>query len=261
MSEIIYEKIGRIGKIVLNRPEVRNAFNMAMIDKWHTALETAKFDSDIRVIVVTGEGKAFCAGGDLNEIERNSNDTSIERKEFLWKGVHKVAFSLLDLDKPVIAAVNGAAFGAGLDMAMHCDIRLVAASAKLSESYVKVGLVPGNGGTYWLPRLVGMAKAAEMFFTGCIIDATEAKRIGLVNEVYPDEELMSKAMEMAETIADGPPIQMAMIKRQLRQAMNSSLKDHLDFASSNMSIAMDTEDRIEALNAFKEKRKPNFLGR
>lgn len=261
MSEVILEKKGRVGLITLNRPEVRNAFNMAMIDRWHEALEEANRDDEIRVVVVTGAGKAFCAGGDLNEIQENAVKSAIERKDFLWKGVHKVAFTLQEMDKPVIAAVNGSAFGAGLDMALLCDIRLASSKAKFSESYVKVGLVPGNGGTYLLPKLVGMSKAMEMFLTASVLDAEEAKQIGLVNQVYSPEELLDKAMEMAETIAAGPPIQMGMIKRQLLQSMNGSLKEHLDYASSNMAVVMDTEDRVEGFNAFVEKRSPEYKGR
>jgi enoyl-CoA hydratase/carnithine racemase len=261
MNEVIYEKKGKVALITLNRPDVRNAFNMAMIDLWHKALEDAKNDEEVRVIVVTGEGKAFCSGGDLPEIQENAAKSAIERKDFLWEGVHKVAFTLQSMDKPVIAAINGAAFGAGLDMALLCDIRLASTKAKLSESYVKVGLVPGNGGTYLLPKLVGLAKAYEMFFTGSVVEAEEAKEIGLVNEVYEPEELMDKAMEMANVIADGPPIQMGMIKRQLLHSVDGNLKDHLDLASSNMSVAMDTEDRKEGFDAFLEKRKPEYKGR
>lgn len=258
---VLFEQKGNVGIITLNRPKMRNAFNMEMINSWYKILQEIKDNPEIRAIIVTGAGEAFCSGGDLNEIEEVVSRSSIERKNFLWKGVHNVARALLEIDKPVIAAINGPAFGAGLDMALLCDIRLASESAKLCESYVSVGLVPGNGGTYLLPKIVGMAKAMELFFTGDVIDAQEAKRIGLVNEVYPDDQLMNAAMKMAEKIAAGPPIQMAMIKRQLLQSMNGTLTEHLDFASSNMAVAMDTEDRKEAFQAFREKRKPNFKGR
>lgn len=260
-ADLLYEKKGRIGIITLNRPEVRNAFNMSMINNWHMTLEQVKDDPEVRVLIITGAGKAFCAGGDLNEIQENVTKSPIERKDYLWKGIHKIALTLLEIDKPVIAAMNGPAYGAGLDMALLCDIRLASANAQFSESYVKIGLVPGNGGTYLLPKLIGMAKAMELFFTADVIDAEEAKRIGLVNEVYSAEDLLEQAIKMAEKIADGPPIQLGMIKRQLLQSMNGSLKEHLDFASSNMALVMETEDRREAFNAFLEKRKPQFKGR
>lgn len=260
-EEILYEKKDHIATITLHRPEVRNAFNLKMIDQWYKALEQAESDNDVRVIIITGSGSAFCSGGDIKEILENAKKPSIERKNFLWQGVHKVALTLLQMEKPVIAAINGPAFGAGLDMALHCDIRLASENAKFSESYVNIGLIPGNGGTFLLPKIVGMAKAMEMFFTGNVIDAEEAKRIGLVNEVYPEEIFMEKTLEMAKKIADGPPIQIRMIKRQLLQSVEGNLKDHLDLASSNMAVAMDTEDRIEGFNAFFEKRKPIYKGK
>ena len=260
VSEILIKTNNNVATITLNRPEVRNAFNLTMIDQMERAIKEVKQDKDVKVLVLTGSGQTFCSGGDINEIKEFADKAASKRKDYLKEGIHKISYALLDFDKPVIGALNGSAMGAGLDLALLCDLRVSTMSAKFGETYIKMGLVPGNGGTYLLPRLVGWAKAFELFYTADVINADEAKRIGLVNQVYADDEFRMKIANFAEKIAKGPPIQLAMIKRQLMQSIDKDLKEHLDLASSNMSIALDTEDRREAFQAFKEKRKPNFTG-
>jgi enoyl-CoA hydratase/carnithine racemase len=182
-------------------------------------------------------------------------------KRFLWEGVHRIALILEDLDKPVLAAINGAAMGAGLDMAMMCDLRICSDRAKLSESYILLGLVPGDGGAYFLPRLVGLGKALELLLTGDVLSPKEALEIGLVNRVVPHDQLMEETRKLAEKIASKPPLAICMTKRAVYQAQSSTLRSHLDYISSQQALLSETNDHQEAAKAFIEKRKPVFKGK
>ena len=197
---ILYEVSGNIVLLTLNRPEVRNAFSAEMIRLWREYLERAQKDSALRVIVVTGKGDTFCSGGDIRDMAEGKLQ-SWEMKNFLWEGVHRIALILEDMDKPVIAAINGAAMGAGLDMALMCDLRICSDKAKLAESYILMGLAPGDGGAYYLPRLVGPSKALELFFTGDVVTPQEAAAMGMINRVVPHERLMEETMNLAAKIA------------------------------------------------------------
>src|SRR5680860_1540224 len=205
---LIYRKEFYIAMIILNRPEKYNAFSLPMIQKWAEALQDAQEDQAIRVIVVTAKGKAFCAGGDIDAMAGKGflgdddqgeswGDKAIDRKRALTNYIHKIALTLDAMDKPVICGINGIAVGAGLDMALMCDIRVAANDAKLSGGYVKAGLVPGDGGVFYMPRLVGVAKALEILWTGDFISAQEAEIIGMVNKVVPTLELEQATLEMA----------------------------------------------------------------
>lgn len=253
MTELLYERQGHIATITLNRPEQRNAFTRTMLDMWAEALHEAKRDDQVRVVVVTGAGKAFCAGGDLTAIMEWQNDDPIGRKNHLWEGVYQVPFALEELDKPVIAAVNGAAVGAGCDMALMCDMRIASDQAMFAETYLLVGLVPGDGGAFYLPRLVGVAKACELLFTGERIDAQEAWRIGLVNRVVPHEELMARTYEMAEKIAKLPPRTVQLTKRLIYQGLEGNLKTALDLASSFMAHVLPSPEAREAVRSTFER--------
>lgn len=250
----------KIQLITLNRPERKNAFNTQMIDEWTSALQHAQNDENVHVIVMTGAGNAFCSGGDVQEMQ-GGNSSRLEAKNFLWENIHRVAFTLQRMDKPVIAAINGAAIGAGLDMALMADIRTMSENAKVSEGYVKVGLVPGDGGAYFLPRMIGQSKALELLWTGRFVSSDEALQLGLVNHVYPAETLLSQTLELARQIADGPQIAIRMVKRAVRQSFKTDLETSLDLISSHMSIITGTEDHREGVTAFLEKRKPNFKGK
>jgi enoyl-CoA hydratase/carnithine racemase len=256
-----FEIEGGIATITLNRPERMNAFTWEMIDAWADALSECRANDAVAVVIVTGAGKAFCSGGDIGEMKKRGERTPLERKAELESHVHKIPLALEALDKPVIAAINGAATGAGLDLALMADLRLAAESARLGETYVKVGLVPGAGGAWFLPRLVGSAKALELFWTGDIIDAREAERIGLVNKVVPDAELMAATQALAEKIASGPPLSVRLIKRAVREGMRSDLRTSLDLISSHYAVAATSSDHHEAVAAYLEKRKPVFTGR
>jgi enoyl-CoA hydratase/carnithine racemase len=262
MSEphVLYKREGHIATITLNRPEAKNAFSLEMITLWRRFLEEARADDHVRILIVTGEGDTFCSGGDIRDMA-DGKLKSWDMKNFLWEGVHRIVLTMEDLDKPVIAAINGAAMGAGLDMALMCDLRVCSDKAKLAESYIMMGLVPGDGGAYFLPRVVGVPKALELLLTGDVIGPDEALKIGLVNRVVPHERLMKEAAELAEKIASRPPLAIRMMKRAVQQGQTSTLRAHLDYISSQLSLLSETEDHREAARAFLEKRKPVFKGK
>ncbi|PER65269.1 enoyl-CoA hydratase/isomerase family protein [Priestia megaterium] len=245
--------------ITLNRPEKKNAFDSQMIDEWVAALEDAEKNDDVHVIVVTGSGNAFCAGGDVGGMKQDQKP--LDNKNKLWKNIHRIPLALKKIDKPVIAAINGPAVGAGLDMALMCDIRTMIDESKVSEGYVKVGLVPGDGGAFFLPQIVGEAKAFELLWTGNFINSKEALSLGMVNHVYTKEEFMKKTMDLAEQIASGPQIAIRMTKRAVRYSRTMELEPALDLISSHYAIIKETEDHKEGVTAFKEKRKAKFTGK
>lgn len=262
MSDTLLFKVEQgIATITLNRPDKRNAFNLEMIEAWTAALHACRDDDAVRVVVMTGAGKAFCSGGDVGGMADTASETPLSNKDRLWRHIHRVAFALEDLDKPVIVAVNGVAAGAGMDMALLGDIRFAAQSAKFAESYVKMGLVPGDGGAYLLPRIVGTAKALELLWTGDVIAADEAERLGIVNKVLPDDELMAFTYQFARRLADGPSIAIRLIKRAVHQSARLDLRTSLDLVSSHMAVVKASEDHKEAARAFAEKRAPQFKGR
>ncbi|WP_029115716.1 enoyl-CoA hydratase/isomerase family protein [Mycobacterium sp. URHB0044] len=263
MDDLQWSVSEGIGTIRLNRPHARNAFTFEMIGEWVRLLRAAKLDDAVRVIVLTGTGdKAFCSGVDLSSISNaNPNLTPLQRKSQLHDEIHEVSHALADLDKPVIASINGVAVGAGLDMALMCDLRIMSTSARVSEGYVKVGLTPGDGGAYYLPRIVGTSKALELLLTGDFIDADEALRIGLVNRLASPEMLAEETLRFARSIADHAPVTVRMIKRATYQSADVDRRTALDLISSHFAVVAATEDAAEALAAMKEKRPPNYVGR
>jgi enoyl-CoA hydratase/carnithine racemase len=260
MADLEYSVEDGIGTIRLNRPERKNAFTLAMADRWASLLVAARTDPDVRVLVLAGTGDAFCSGVDLERRNEGRPATPLARKQVLTDQVHRIALAMEDLDKPVIAAINGTAVGAGLDMALMCDMRIMARSARASEGYIRVGLVPGDGGCYYLPRLVGVAKALELLLTGDFIDADEAARIGLVNHVVDESELNDAVLSLARKIADGPPVVVRMIKRATYQSLRTDLRTSLDLISSHTGVVGLMSDSAEAMAAFREKRKPRYTG-
>ncbi|MCC7548715.1 MAG: enoyl-CoA hydratase/isomerase family protein [Burkholderiales bacterium] len=239
-----------IARIVLNRPERLNAFNFAMIDAWVAALERCRTDDAIKVVMVTGAGEAFCSGGDIVEMGERLEHTPEQRKNELFHRIERIPLTLEDLDKPVIAVVNGVATGAGMDMALMCDIRYAARSARFAETYVKVGLVPGAGGAHFLPRLVGPARALEMFFTGDFIDAEEAQRIGMVNRVFDDALLMQEAEKIARRMCRAPSLTLRMTKRAIYQGLRNDLRSNLDMISSHYAVITATAEHRELVHGF-----------
>ena len=239
-----------IGRIVLDRPERMNAFTFEMIDAWLAALQECRRNDAVRVVLVTGAGKAFCSGGDIVEMGERLEQKPEQRKNELFERIERIPLALEDLDKPVIAVVNGVATGAGLDMALMCDIRYAAESARFAETYVNVGLVPGAGGAHYLPRLVGASKALELFLTGEFIDSREALRIGLVNKVFPDDALMRETEAIAARMVRAPALTLRMIKRAVYQGMRNDLRTNLDLISSHYAVITSTDAHKEAVRSF-----------
>jgi len=248
-----------IATITLNRPEKRNAFHIGMVDRWAEAVNTCAADDAVAVIVITGAGKAFCSGGDIADLMGARRELGPEaRKAELTGHVHNLVRAFQANDKPVIAAMNGVATGAGLDLALYADLRYAAASARFAETYVRVGLIPGAGGAWMLPRIVGEAKALELFWTSDFIDATEAARLGIVNAVFDDDELMDNVMAVARKIANGPRSAIRAIKRAVVHGCSSDLATSLDHISSTYGLIATGPDHHEAVDAFLEKREPEF---
>jgi enoyl-CoA hydratase/carnithine racemase len=239
-----------IGRIVLDRPERMNAFTFGMIDAWHDALQRCRSDDSVKVVIVTGTGNSFCSGGDVVEMGERLEHTPEQRKNELFQRIERIPLALEDLDKPVIAAVNGVATGAGMDMALMCDIRYAAQSARFAETYIKVGLVPGAGGAHFLPRLVGVSKALELFFTGDFVDAQEALRLGIVNRVFPDATLMQEIEAIARRMCEAPPLTLRMIKRAVYQGMRNDLRANLDLISSHYAIITASQEHKDLVRRF-----------
>lgn len=261
-QDILFDVVDRVATITLNRPEKRNAFTLDMADAWADRLEECHAREDVHVVIITGAGKAFCAGGDIDALMRaRLEESALEKKRELTEHIHRIPRALKSMDKPVLAAINGSATGAGLDLALLADIRYAAESARFAETYVKVGIVPGAGGAYILPRRIGTALALEMLWTGDFVDAHEAERIGLVNKVLPDDALLPHTQEMAQRIADGPTLAVRMIKRAVYQSQDLDFLASLDLVSSHYGIAATGPDHREAVDAFIEKRAPRFQGR
>jgi enoyl-CoA hydratase/carnithine racemase len=259
VGDLEYSHADGVATILLNRPERRNAFTAEMIDAWAAALRDAAINEDIRVIVLRGSGGGFCSGVDLDTLGE-LGATPLKWKRFLHDRVQQIPRAVAALDKPLIAAVGGPAVGAGMDMALMCDIRFASTSARFCESYINVGMVPGAGGCYYLPRIVGLAKAMELFLTGDFIDAEEALRIGLVNHVLADDELLDHTYAFAARLAAGPPVTTRLLKRMLRQSAGADLDTALDLASSHMGVARSTADAAESLTAFRDRRPPVYSG-
>jgi enoyl-CoA hydratase/carnithine racemase len=247
---VLYTVSDGVATLTLNRPDKLNAFNLPMIDRWAHLLARARTDPAVHVLVVTGSGRAFCAGGDIGEMAAKLDAPAFGHKDYLWEHVHRIALTLEDLDKPVIAALNGIAVGAGLDMALMCDLRFAAVGARFGEGYLKVGLVPGDGGAFYLPRLVGVAKALELFWSGELIDAEEARRIGLVNRVYPPDELLPATQAFARALAAAPQRAVRLTKRVVYQSLRTDLRTALDLVSSHMGLVQETEEHRTAVRRF-----------
>jgi enoyl-CoA hydratase/carnithine racemase len=253
---LVEEKEG-IGYLTLNRPEVRNAFNQEMIDELREALRLIDKDEEIRVLIITGAGKAFQAGADIAELSL-MDPMSILR----WnEGIVRINAALERLRQPVIAAINGAAMGGGLELTISCTLRVIEESAKMALPEVKLGIIPGTGGTQRLPRLIGKGLAAELLLTGDVISAEDAYRVGLVNRVVPDGEAVKAAEELAQKIMTNAPIAVEMAKDALEIGKDLPLEHAVQYSQKNCAICFSTKDMKEGMNAFLEKRKPNFAGK
>ncbi len=259
-SDVLYTVDGAVATLFLNRPANKNAISLDMVRLLRRFLMEAQQDEAVRGIILTGKGDAFCAGGDVRAMAEGKL-RSWDMKKFLWEEVHRVILMVEEIDKPLIAAVNGDATGAGMGFSLMCDLRVCSERARFAESFIKLGLVAGDGDAYFLPRLVGIGKALELLLTGDLITAEQAFQLGIATKVVPHERLMEETRVLMEKIIRNPIQAVRMMKRAVYQAQTGSLRGHLDYISSQLSLLTETEDHLEAARAFLEKRKPVFKGR
>lgn len=261
---IAFEKEGRVAMITLNRPERLNAVNRKMLDEFKEALENVANDDEVRVLIVTGAGRGFCAGADLrasgSEAEIGEGTTQEEQRQALRHGLQEISLRLHQLSIPTIAMVNGVATGLGFDWALACDLRIGSENARFRVSFTKVGAIPGGGGTWLMPKIIGFSKAAELIFTGDFLESKEAEKIGVLNKLVPAEDLRMETLSMAKRIAENPPIAVRLSKLQLRKGLEVNLESALETIAAFQTICLASNDYKEAVAAFREKREPKFQG-
>jgi enoyl-CoA hydratase/carnithine racemase len=260
-EDLLVEKVNNTLWITLNRPESSNAYSTAMVRALVEVLKHADKDNQIRAMVITGAGKNFCAGGDIKAMRGKSGmfaGESNELRESYQSGIQQIPLVISQLKTPLIAMVNGAAIGAGCDLAAMCDMRIASTEASFGETFAKVGLVPGDGGAFFLTRLIGFAKAMEMFLSCKIFSAEEALKMGLVNQVVLPEILKTKTMELVEELASFPPIALQMTKKAVIHGHQTDLISHLELMAAYQGITQRSSDHFRALEGMMEKKKPTF---
>ena len=255
---ILFEKIGDVGRITLNRPEKYNSIVREMALSLQNTLVNCESDDSIRCILITGAGKAFCAGQDLKEA---IDPQGPEIEQIVREHYNPIIKRIREIEKPVIAAVNGVAAGAGANLALACDIVTATQSAKFIQAFSKIGLIPDSGGTYFLPRLIGLPKATAFMMTGEPVSSEKAEALGMIYAVYEDAEFESKTLELARSIAAMPTKGLGYTKRLLNQSFNNSLEDQLDLEAATQSLSAHADDHKEGIQAFLEKRTPKFTGK
>jgi enoyl-CoA hydratase/carnithine racemase len=266
MSDLVlYDGDGAIVTLTLNQPELRNPISDDdMVEALLAALDRLETDPEARVAVLTGAGSAFSSGGNLKKMASEDGLASkrpVQTRRNYKRGIQRLPLAFAALEVPVIAAVNGPAIGAGCDLACMCDLRIASDKARFAESFVKLGIIPGDGGAWLLPRVVGFAKAAEMALTGDAIDAAEALACGLVSKVVSADRLLNEARALAARIAVNPPQAVRMARRLLWESRTASLDHILELSAAMQALAHTTDDNREAISAFLEKRTPDFTGR
>jgi len=251
----------RVAVLTLNRPEARNALTMEMKQALVRTLPQLGANVDVGCVLLTGAGGGFCAGGDTKGMQREGRPPSVEDRVRQLRWEHTIPATLHRMDKPTIAALSGPAAGAGFSLALACDLRIAAESAFVTTSYARLGLSGDYGGSWFLTHLIGTARARELFFTGDRVSARDCERLGLVNRVVPDAELEKESWELARRIAAGPPIALRFMKDNLNRALTQELGACLDLEAERMVLGAQTEDYLEAVRAYSEKRTPVFRGR
>lgn len=260
-EDLLVEQKGHSLWITLNRPESSNAYSNGMVKALVEVLKHADLDNSIRCMVITGAGKHFCAGGDIKAMKGKTGmfaGESNELREAYQAGIQQIPLTISQLKTPLIAMVNGAAVGAGCDLAAMCDLRVASTEASFAETFAKVGLVPGDGGAFFLTRLIGFGKAMEMFLTCKNFSALEAKEMGLVNHVVLPQELKNKTSELVEQIISLPPIALQMTKKALSHAYEHDLHSHLELMAAYQGITQRSSDHFKALDGMMEKKKATF---
>jgi len=253
---VLEERSGAVATIRLNRPDKLNTLTPELGRALVHALLRAAEDRSVRAVVVTGAGQAFCAGGDLNLLRDVRKRKATRELEGLLIAGKEICLAIATMTKPVIAAVNGAAAGGGMNLALACDMRIASSDAKFAESFANIGLYPDFGGTYFLPRIVGAAMAAELFYTAELLSAEDSLRLGIVNRVFPAEQFEEETRKMTESLAAAPPIALRTILADDRRMLEAKLEEEVRLQIH----CFESEDCLEGLNAFFEKRKPNFRG-
>jgi 2-(1,2-epoxy-1,2-dihydrophenyl)acetyl-CoA isomerase len=249
--------------VTLNRPQCSNAFSDEMITELCHLLREADWDDDVRVIILTGAGKTFCAGGDVKAMEEKTGMFAGDPEGLMrryTRGIQQIPLTIEALHTPLVAMVNGAAIGAGCDLACMCDIRVGCGHSRFGETFAKLALVPGDGGTFFLQRVVGYAKAMELSLTGRIVPADEALTLGLLNHMVEVDALKEETNKLARSIAANSPVAVSMIKKAIRLARTAEISGHLDLLAAFQGITQRTEDHFERVRALKEKRQPHFRG-
>ena len=260
-SALLIESEGGVRTITLNRPDVLNAFNDALLAALSKAVRDAEKDEGVRCVVITGAGRAFSSGQDLSDLkDRYQRDEPLDFGRHLRTNYNPIITRIRTMEKPVIASVNGVAAGAGCSLALACDLRIAAESASFIHAFINVGLIPDSGATFILPRLVGTARSMELAFTGRKVKASEALQIGLVNQVVSDDTLSAATMELAHRIAGLPARGIGLTKRAINAAASADLATQLEYEAMLQTTAGQTHDHREGVMAFIEKRKPDFKG-
>jgi enoyl-CoA hydratase/carnithine racemase len=257
---VLLSQEGNIATVTLNRPEVLNSMSPALMKDLTKAVGIVAKDENIRAVIINGAGRAFCAGGDVRDIARMANMNPLDYREYINEVFESIR-GIVWMEKPVIAAIKGSAVGGGLDLAMACDIRIAARGTKMGSAFIRMGLLPELGGIYFLPRLAGVGMARLLAFTGDLITAEEAERMGLVEKVVPEEELDKTARDLAAKLAKGPTKAIAMTKIAINRSLNMDLESSTDYCWRLNPLLLQTEDYHEAFTAFLEKRTPTFKGK
>jgi len=261
-ENIVFSKEEYVAKIVLNRPERLNAINREMEQELTESLAEAHRDEDIRVLVLTGAGRAFCSGGDVSENMVEEYGGSVQNVSDTFHHVYQeIILQLFNLDIPTIGMINGTAVGLGFDLALACDIRIGSENAKFMVAFTKMGLTPAAGGAWLMPRIIGLAKAAEFIYTADFLEAEEALRLGVLNRLVPAASLEQETTALARKISQNSPLANRLAKLQLHRGLDTDLGTALEMGATCQAICLTSEDTREALVAFREKRKPVFKGR
>ncbi len=260
-SLVLEERAGNVLTLRLNRPDRLNALNVELGEAILAALRRVADDESVRCVVLTGAGRGFCAGGDLALLRDVRSRKASHELEALLRAGKEIVLAIAGMPKPVLAAVNGPAAGGGMNLALACDVRIASEQASFGEAFAQVGLFPDFGGMYFLPRLVGISRAAELFYTGDMISATEALRLGIVNHVVSPDKFEAETRALAERLAAAPPLAMRAVKHTLLGSRRDELEAVLDEEIRQQAVCFASEDCAEALEAFFAKRKPQFRGR